>query len=101
MNGTYGPTTCIIDKGVTNHIYFDRSILFKLEPIKSCSDALPDRQKVLATGEGCVNFADGLGLKHVLFVPQMTCNLISVTQLSDEMDCFVQFLSSRANNGTH
>ncbi|CAH9076640.1 unnamed protein product, partial [Cuscuta epithymum] len=49
---------------------------------------------VMATHEGRVILTDDLHLNNVLFVPKLHCNLISVSQLSDQLNCFIQFACS-------
>ncbi|CAH9096266.1 unnamed protein product [Cuscuta epithymum] len=93
MAGNSGNGTWILDTGATNHICGDLNLLSQIQNIAPCSVGLPDGKTVLATKEGCVKFSNGLCLQNVLFVPQMQCHLISVTQLNDTLDCFVQFSS--------
>ncbi|XP_021742766.1 uncharacterized protein LOC110708850 [Chenopodium quinoa] len=55
---------------------------------------LPDGAKAMATKEGRVVLADDITLEHVLFVPQLNCNLISVSKLIDDSHYFVRFTNS-------
>lgn len=43
----------------------------------------------VATDEGTANLEDNLVLKTILHVPGLTNNLISVSQLIDQLDCSV------------
>ncbi|GKB79341.1 retrovirus-related pol polyprotein from transposon TNT 1-94 [Tanacetum coccineum] len=52
---------------------------------------LPDGNIAMAKKEGDVCFDNGFVLKNVLYVPWLTCNLLSVPQLLDEGNCIVQF----------
>lgn len=46
--------------------------------------------QVGASMEGIVKLDNCLTLKHVLFVPKLQCELISISQLMDENNCHVQ-----------
>ncbi|GKB60520.1 retrovirus-related pol polyprotein from transposon TNT 1-94, partial [Tanacetum coccineum] len=52
---------------------------------------LPDGNIAMAKKEGDVCFDNGFVLRNVLYVPGLTCNLLSVPQLLDEGNCIVQF----------
>ncbi|GAA0157997.1 hypothetical protein LIER_38567 [Lithospermum erythrorhizon] len=73
-----------------------------VEPIRgeSVTDLKPDQVRVLMnmisnqqsdsmTGRLCLQ--GGLTLLRVFYVPQFTCNLISVAQLIDDSSCYVRF----------
>ena len=40
---------------------------------------------------GSVRLSDKITLTGVLYVPHLSCNLLSVSQLSDDLNCTVQF----------
>lgn len=64
--------------------------------IKRLSDyqvGLPNGEMVNATQEGFVCLSDKITLKHVLYVPQLSCNLILVSRTNDDLQCTVQFNS--------
>jgi len=44
-------------------------------------------------GEGNISIG-GLKLKAVLYVPNLKCNLLFVSKLTQDMDCIVTFLPS-------
>lgn len=90
LTGELNNKLWIIDTGCSNHITNDISILTHVKDVKACSVGLPNGQTVLATKEGVVKLCENLSLTHVLYVPQLNCNLISVSQLVDELSCFVQ-----------
>lgn len=52
---------------------------------------LPNDKKFIATHEGSVQLSDKITLKCVLLVPKLNFNLISVSQLHDDMKCIAQF----------
>ena len=94
LHGEFSKISWIIDTGASNHVTGDESYLFNVHDIAACPVGLPDGQKLIATKEGSVRLLEGLFLKNVLYVPKLHCNLISVTQLIDDMHCFVQFASN-------
>ena len=72
----------------------DLSLLRNMRKVKHCPVGLPDGNTAEANQEGSVVLPGGLKLDNVLYVPQLTCNLISVTQLIDESNCVVQFTNN-------
>lgn len=55
---------------------------------------LPDGNKALASKVGTVKLGPKLVLKDFLFVPKLTCNLISIFQLNKESNSTVTFTDS-------
>ncbi|GJY92006.1 retrovirus-related pol polyprotein from transposon TNT 1-94 [Tanacetum coccineum] len=91
MNGKY---IWIIDSGASHHMTGMIEELFNLKEIVQCSVELPDGNIVVAKKKGDVRFDNGFILKIVLYVPGLTCNLLSVLQLLDEGNCIIQFASN-------
>ncbi|KAK9008809.1 hypothetical protein V6N11_080287 [Hibiscus sabdariffa] len=56
-----------------------------------CPVGLPNGNQIAATKEGTMVFENKLTLNHVLYVPSLMCNLISLSQLLDETNCVAQF----------
>ncbi|KAK3039381.1 hypothetical protein RJ639_027630 [Escallonia herrerae] len=52
---------------------------------------LPDDLQTNAIKAGSVSLADGITLRHVLYVPNLDVNLISVSCLATDANCFVAF----------
>ncbi|XP_021732478.1 uncharacterized protein LOC110699281 [Chenopodium quinoa] len=84
----------IIDTGASHHVTGDEYSLQDVQSIIPYPVGLPDGAKALATKEGRVVLEDGITLENVLFVPQLNCNLISVSKLIDDSNCFVRFTNS-------
>ncbi|XP_056682916.1 uncharacterized protein [Spinacia oleracea] len=80
-----------MNAGASNHCTSDLSLLMNIQTIPDCPVGLPDGQTAYTNQSGSVKLEGGLVLDNVLFVPRLNCNLISVTQLSDESNCVVQF----------
>ncbi|XP_075489647.1 uncharacterized protein LOC142528484 [Primulina tabacum] len=94
LHGKLGMNDWIIDNGCSHHVTSDESCLSNIKTVSPCPVGLPDGQTVDATKEGVVRLTDTIVLQHVLFVPKLHCNLISVSQLNDDLNCFVQFNSN-------
>ncbi|KAK3015825.1 hypothetical protein RJ639_005462 [Escallonia herrerae] len=59
--------------------------------ISPSSVGLPDGLQTNAIKAGSVSLADGITLRHVLYVPNLAVNLISVSCLATDANCFVAF----------
>ena len=94
MMGEFSPFSWIIDTGASHHVTGTESCLTDTHHISQCSVGLPNSAHAIATKAGRVLLTDGLILEHVLFVPQLHCNLISVSQLIDDSKCLLQFTNS-------
>ncbi|KAL2901568.1 Retrovirus-related Pol polyprotein from transposon RE1 [Bienertia sinuspersici] len=81
----------ILDTGATNHITNNYQLLFDTTPVSHWPVGLPNGQHAMATLIGSVSLSPRLILKNVLYVPELHCNLISVSKLIDTSNCFVQF----------
>jgi hypothetical protein len=62
-----------------------------LQKILQCSVGLPNGSNAIATKEGSTILDENFVLKNVLYVPRLTCNLISVSQLVDHSNCIITF----------
>lgn len=58
---------------------------------QGCPVGMPDKGHTQETKEGTVTLQDDLILKNVLYVPGLKCSLISISQLIDACQCYVQF----------
>jgi len=59
--------------------------------ILTCPVGLPNGEHTNATKEGTVYLGGQLKLVNVLFVPNLNCNVLSISQLLDESNCVIQF----------
>lgn len=46
---------------------------------------------VKVVGIGSITLSKGLTLKSVLLVPNLDCSLLSISKLTDDLDCVVNF----------
>ncbi|KAK8999116.1 hypothetical protein V6N11_070293 [Hibiscus sabdariffa] len=65
--------------------------LSDVRDVTRCPVGLPNGNQITATKEGTMVFDNKLTLNHVLYVPSLMCNLISLSQLLDETNCVAQF----------
>ncbi|CAH9072026.1 unnamed protein product, partial [Cuscuta epithymum] len=94
VSGKFDVFSWIIDTGASNHVTGNLSCLSDVQDINPCSVGLPNGQKVIAAKEGYVHLSESICLSHVLFVPKLNCSLISVSQLAEDLDCFIQFTAN-------
>lgn len=90
LHGKTNNVEWIFDTGATHHVTGTLAAMTNVKTIKMCPVGLPDCEVNEATCEGSVVLDGGLRLDHVLYVPQLNCNLISVLKLIDDSDCIVQ-----------
>lgn len=92
LSGKFDNTSWIIDTGATHHVTGENSWLFDIKQL-NCPVGLPNGDTVIASMEGSVYLSDTITLHHVLYVPNLRCNLLSVTQLNDNLQSIVTFNS--------
>ena len=91
MNGKFHDTSWIVDSGASRHVTCLDTWLFDVHHISKCPVGLPNGKCITATKEGSIRLTDKIILKNVLFVPDLRCNLISVSQLINDMQYTVHF----------
>ncbi|KAL2933389.1 Retrovirus-related Pol polyprotein from transposon RE1 [Bienertia sinuspersici] len=84
----------IIDTGATHHITNNINCLIGVKSISPWPVGLPNGHTSMATLIGSVILSSRLTLKNVLYVPDLHCNLISVSQLIDTSTCLVHFTNT-------
>ena len=90
ISGTYNSDDWIIDTGASNHMSGNIDLFFDLCDVNS-PVGLPNGKSTLATKEGKIKLANNLILEHVLYVPALACNLLSVSQLLTQSQFIVYF----------
>ena len=80
-----------IDMGASNHMTVNLNHMDELWDIQSCLVGLPNGQHTTTIKEGSVVRDGGLKLTNVLYVPKLNFNLISISQMMEELKCVVQF----------
>ncbi|XP_021746631.1 uncharacterized protein LOC110712474 [Chenopodium quinoa] len=92
LSGKFDDTSWIIDTGATHHVTGEKHWIFDTKSFE-CPVGLPNGDTVSASLIGSVSLSDKITLTGVLYVPNLSCNLISVSQLNDDLNCTVQFNS--------
>ena len=69
----------------------DLYLLKDLRDIPNCPIGMPNGNKAIAMKTGTIELDENIALKNVLDVPSLNCDMISVSQIIDDLDCIVQF----------
>nr|GMC52962.1 Retrovirus-related Pol polyprotein from transposon TNT 1-94 [Ipomoea batatas] len=85
LNGKFDTRLRIIDTGASRHVTSDFTRMTNTKDIFHCPVGLSNGKIVGATQQGSVRLTNKITLNHVLYVPSLSCNLISVSQLNDDM----------------
>ncbi|XP_074305911.1 uncharacterized protein LOC141641136 [Silene latifolia] len=85
----------IIDTGASNHVTGDLSLFTDSMVIPPRAVGLPNGKRIMASQMGTVKINGSITLRRVLFVPHLTCHLISVSQLTADYDYMLQFTKDR------
>ncbi|XP_074297796.1 uncharacterized protein LOC141628572 [Silene latifolia] len=93
LSGTF--VSWIIDTGASNHVTGDLSLFTDSMVIPPRDVGLPNGKQILACQMGTVRINGSITLRRVLFVPHLTCHLISVSQLTADNDYILQFTKDR------
>ncbi|KAG7558923.1 Ribonuclease H-like superfamily [Arabidopsis thaliana x Arabidopsis arenosa] len=89
-----GKTNCVdflIDSGASHHMTGFIDLLTEIYDIPHSVVVLPNDKHTIATKQGTLILGTNMKLTHVLFVPDLSCTLISVARLLRELHCFAMF----------
>lgn len=81
----------ILDSGASNHMTGDLAFLHDVKEVILIQVILPNGTTTTATKKGRVALCEKITLFDVLFVPNLACNLISIPQLTLELNCQILF----------
>ena len=81
----------LIDSGASHHVTGSFGLLNNVHDVSDCPIGLPDGKQMISTKQGDVILCSEIVLRNVYYIPQLQCNLISVTQLIDDLNCTVHF----------
>ncbi|KAJ1695814.1 hypothetical protein LUZ63_012512 [Rhynchospora breviuscula] len=90
LQGKFSSTSWLLDSGASHHMTGDISCLQNVYLVKPSAVVLPNGEQTIAEKEGTVKL-EGVMLKRVLYVPCLSCNLISLSKLIKDNRCFVTF----------
>ena len=85
------PHFWILDSGATDHVCCSLNHFSISKSINSINVKLPNGSSVLASYSGTMHFSDDLILTDVLYIPEFTFNLISITKLTNSLSCQLIF----------
>lgn len=84
----------IVDTGASHHMCCNKDLLTDIISLtKPFQVALPNKQLISITHSGVVHLNEHIILSNVLYVPEFHCNLLSVSKLTQDSNCFVNFFS--------
>lgn len=81
----------IIDTGATDHMTNDSSKLQVLNPPNQTSVHTANGRIACVTCEGPTKVSNSMDLDKVLVVPSLSSNLLSVSQVTEALNCYVIF----------
>ncbi|XP_012847900.1 PREDICTED: uncharacterized protein LOC105967846 [Erythranthe guttata] len=81
----------IVDSGASHHITGNLELLSHVCEITPTPVEIPDGENAIALKEGKLCLGSGRYLNNVLFVPTMTCTLISVSKFLKALKCIITF----------
>ena len=85
----------IIDSGASDHMTGDISVLHDCSPChENYKVRIADGSLSTVTGIGRVIISETLTLNQVLLVPKFSCNLLSISKLTRDLNCVAKFSSS-------
>lgn len=86
-----GKKLLILDTGASSHMTGHLDNLNNIKSSIPCSIGLPDGRETVAVEQGDTNLSEKFKVHNVLYVPDLQCNLLSISQLIDENDCEALF----------
>lgn len=78
----------IVDSGDSDHMLGDLTVFHTFKPcINPTTVRIADGSLSSVMGTGFVQITDGLLLSQVLYVPKLSCNLLSISKLTRDLNC--------------
>lgn len=89
-------TTWVIDSGATDHMAHSTSCFTTYQPCSSNRKIkVADGSLINVVGQGTVVFSSMLILKDVLHVPKLSVNLLSISKITQDLNCHETFFNDR------
>ena len=87
-----GMKSWIVDTGASDHMTGDAAILQNYKPSNGHSSVhITDGSKSKIVGTGSIKLTKDLYLDSVLHVPNLDCNLLSISKLARDLQCVTKF----------
>lgn len=82
----------VVDSGATDHMSTESNLFstYNPNPSKPCI-LTTDGSPIMVSGEGRVPITSSMSLSTVLHVPNLSCNLLSISQITKALKCKVTF----------
>ncbi|KAG7593962.1 GAG-pre-integrase domain [Arabidopsis thaliana x Arabidopsis arenosa] len=91
LSGKKSSVEFLLDSGASHHMTGDEELLVEIQDIPRSIIVLPNGKHTFATKEGTMLLGENIRLNRVLFVPDLSCTLISLARLLRDMSCFALF----------
>ncbi|RDY11171.1 hypothetical protein CR513_04209, partial [Mucuna pruriens] len=91
LNGKQAKNSWLRDTGASNHMIGDVNLLTKIINVSPYPGRLLDGRNTIVDKERTINLGISLVLHNVLYVPNLTFNLISIFQLIHDSNCAITF----------
>jgi len=86
------PVQLVLDIGASHHMTSNIHIIFDLYNLSTnLYVTLLDARTVSVRKAGTVKIGAYFTFKNVLYIPSLACNLISIGQLTTDMNCIVTY----------
>jgi len=76
-----GKVLWMLDSGASCHMVGDKTMLSDVQKIAPMAIGLPNGEHTMAREMGLTSLGENLQLENVLYVPNLKCNLISISKL--------------------
>ena len=81
----------MLDSGASCHVVGDASMSTDMKKIAPVKIRLPNGAHTMASETGLASLGENLTLKNVLYVPNLKCNLVSISKLCKQLNCVVTY----------
>ncbi|GJU07481.1 putative RNA-directed DNA polymerase [Tanacetum coccineum] len=82
----------IVDSGCTEHITHILNLFHgSIKATRELPVTIPNGDSIPVKGKGSCTLPNGTEIRDVLYVPEFTCNLLSVSRLTRDLRCSVTF----------
>ncbi|KAK2371611.1 hypothetical protein QL285_084537 [Trifolium repens] len=95
FNNAYNLSTWILDSGASHHICISLQWFQSYIAITPIQIKLPNGNFAIAKYSGIVSFSPNFIVSNVLYVPEFSINLISISKMCHSLSCLIQFSDSK------
>jgi hypothetical protein len=95
LNSIFTPSYWILDSGANEHICSSPHWFYSLHSIDPINVSLPNGASISVKTAGTIHLTDKISLHNVLYSPNFTINLISISKICQSLKCCVHFVSNK------